>query len=51
MNEGTVQAWAKKRGYRVAVGGVSLLKDVRDSLRRRTVRPWTAPWRNFGSWA
>ena len=35
MNEGTVQAWAKKRGYRVAVGGISLLKDVRDSLRRR----------------
>jgi len=34
-NEGTVRAWAKKRGYRVAVGSVSLLEEVRASLQRR----------------
>ena len=34
-DEGTVRAWAKKRGYRVAVGSVSLLEEVRASLQRR----------------
>jgi epoxyqueuosine reductase len=31
----TVQAWAKARGYRAAVGGVSLLEEVRGALQRR----------------
>jgi len=34
-NGETVRGWAKKRGYRVAVGSVSLLEEVRDSLQRR----------------
>ena len=34
-NGETVRGWAKKRGYRVGVGGVSLLTEVRDSLQRR----------------
>ena len=33
--EETVQAWAKTRGYRVAVGSVSLLEEVRNGLRKR----------------
>jgi epoxyqueuosine reductase len=33
--EGIIQAWAKKRGYRVALGSVSLLEEVRRSLQRR----------------
>jgi epoxyqueuosine reductase len=33
--EEIVQAWAKTRGYRAAVGGVSLLEDVSNALRRR----------------
>jgi len=34
-DEGTIRAWAKKRGYRVAVGSVSLLEEVCASLQRR----------------
>jgi epoxyqueuosine reductase len=33
--EEIVQAWAKTRGYRVSVGGVSLLDEVRSALRER----------------
>ena len=33
--EETIHAWAKKRGYRAAVGGISLLDDVRNTLQRR----------------
>jgi epoxyqueuosine reductase len=33
--EGIIQAWAKKRGYRVALGSVSLLEEVRRALQRR----------------
>jgi len=33
--EETVHAWAKKRGFRAAVGGISLLDDVRNTLQRR----------------
>lgn len=34
-NEEIVQAWAKTRGYRAAVGSVSLLEEVRSALQRR----------------
>lgn len=33
--EETVQEWAKTRGYRAAVGNVSLLEEVRNGLRKR----------------
>ena len=33
--EEIVQAWAKTRGYRASVGGVSLLDEVRSALRER----------------
>jgi epoxyqueuosine reductase len=33
--EEIVKEWAKPRGYRVAVGSVSLLEEVRNSLRKR----------------
>lgn len=34
-NEEIVQAWAKTRGYRAAVGSVSLLEEVRSALQGR----------------
>lgn len=34
-SEEIVQAWAKTRGYRSAVGNVSLLDDVRSAFRKR----------------
>jgi len=34
-NKQIVQAWARKRGYCAAVGRVSLLEDVRNSLEKR----------------
>jgi epoxyqueuosine reductase len=33
-SEGTIQAWARKRGYRNAVGSVTHLEEVRRSLQR-----------------
>jgi epoxyqueuosine reductase len=31
----TIQSWAKKQGYRYAIGSISLLDEVRSSLRKR----------------
>jgi epoxyqueuosine reductase len=36
--EETVRAWAKKKGFKVAAGGVSLLEEVRSSLQKRRDR-------------
>jgi epoxyqueuosine reductase len=33
--KGIIRAWAKIRGYRVALGSVSLLEEVRNSLQKR----------------
>jgi epoxyqueuosine reductase len=35
INAEGIRSWADRKGYRVALGGVSLLEEVRDSLRRR----------------